>query len=179
MYRAAVALSQQGHVVSYVQFPNAEDPVLEEWQDTLAAETRLLDAIGPGSGELIFIGHSLGALNFLYAAQVGALEAHFDRVLLVAPADPEFFLDSPIGQVNHEFEAVKAGLAAKTGSLSIVASDEDQWLPRGIHATFADPLEVTPVIIEGAKHLAASDGWGPWQGVINWVNDPAADLSQR
>lgn len=179
MYRATVELSRQGHVVSYVQFPNADEPDLDEWQETLAAETRLLEAVGPQAGELIFIGHSLGALNFLYAAQVGALQAHFDRVLLVAPADPEFFLDSPIGQLTHEFEAVKAGLAAKTGSLSLVASDNDKWLPRGIHASFADPLGVTPVVIEGALHLAASDGWGPWAGVINWVNDPAADLTQR
>ena len=77
MYRATVELSRQGHVVSYVQFPNADEPVLEEWQDTLAAETRLLDAVGPQAGELIFIGHSLGALNFLYAAQVDALQARF------------------------------------------------------------------------------------------------------
>jgi hypothetical protein len=35
------------------------------------------------------------------------------------------------------------------------------------------------VIIEGGKHLSLQDGWGKWQGVIDWVNDPAAELSVR
>jgi hypothetical protein len=34
-------------------------------------------------------------------------------------------------------------------------------------------------VIEGAKHLALSDGWGRWQGVIDWVSDPTADLTVR
>ena len=60
----------------------------------------------------------------------------------------------------------------------IVASDADPWLPRGVEATFAAPLGMPHLIVKGAKHFAVDDGWGPWQGVIDWVNDPSADLSR-
>jgi hypothetical protein len=45
--------------------------------------------------------------------------------------------------------------------------------------TFGKPLSVEPIIIEGGKHLSMADGWGYWQGVIDWVNDPNADITHR
>ena len=75
------------------------------------------------------------------------------------------------------FRSVDLTKAAK--SVQIVASDNDQWLPRGIQATFGEPLGIEPVVIPGAKHLSLADGWGYWQGVIDWVENPSADLTKR
>ena len=164
---------KKGHLVSYVQFPSPDHPNTQDWQNLLVTETQLLQE--SGSGELLFVGHSLGSLNFLYAAQTGVLPAKFDRVLLVAPADPGLLPDLEIERID----LAKVDLAKAAKSVQIVASDNDQWLPRGIQATFGLPLGVEPVVIPGAKHLSLADGWGYWQGVIDWVDNPSADLTNR
>lgn len=169
----AAAARKAGHVVAYPQFPSPEKPVTTDWQSLLVAEAQILNDLD--SGELLFVGHSLGSLNFLFAVQTGALPVVFDRVLLVSPADPTLLPDLEIERLTPE------GLnwRAFAKSLQIVASDDDQWIPRGIQATFGDALGVEPVVIPGAKHLSLADGWGHWQGVIDWVDNPAADLTKR
>lgn len=164
---------KKGHLVSYVQFPSPDHPNTQDWQNLLVTETQLLQE--SGSGELLFVGHSLGSLNFLYAAQTGVLPAKFDRVLLVAPADPGLLPDLEIERID----LAKVDLAKAAKSVQIVASDNDQWLPRGIQASFGQPLGIEPVVIPGAKHLSLADGWGYWQGVIDWVDNPSADLTNR
>ncbi|MEN9749732.1 MAG: hypothetical protein RL149_810 [Actinomycetota bacterium] len=175
----ANALRQQGHLVSYAQFPSPETPKLEEWQALLIAEAELLVEAGEHLGELIFVGHSLGSLNFLFAAASGTLPTAFDRVLLVAPADPTLLPDLEIDRVDLENPEFAGFVARFAKHLTIVASDKDQWLPRGVVETFGKPLSVEPIIIEGGKHLSMADGWGYWQGVIDWVNDPNADITHR
>jgi len=175
----ANSLRQQGHLVSYAQFPNPEKPTLEEWQAMLQAEAELLVEAGEQAGELVFVGHSLGCLNFLWAASEGALPTRFSRALLVAPADPTLLPDLDIESLNVEKPDFSARIGAYVDQVTLVASDKDMWLPRGIRATFGKQLGVEPVIIEGANHLSRADGWGYWQGVIDWVNDPAADLTVR
>jgi predicted alpha/beta hydrolase family esterase len=175
----ANSLRQQGHLVSYAQFPNPEKPTLEEWQAMLHAEAELLVEAGDQAGELIFVGHSLGCLNFLWAASEGALPTRFSRALLVAPADPTLLPDLDIERLNIEKPDFSARIGAFVDQVTLVASDKDMWLPRGIGDTFGRQLGVEPVIIQGANHLSRADGWGYWQGVIDWVNDPTADLTVR
>ena len=175
----ANALRRQGHLVSYAQFPNPESPSLDEWQALLIAEAELLVEAGDDLGDLIFVGHSLGSLNFLWAASQAALPAHFDRVLLVAPADPTLLPDLAIDRLDPASPELARNLVKFAGEITIVASDKDQWLPRGVAETFGKPLGIEPIVIEGAKHLSMADGWGYWQGVIDWVNDSAADLTRR
>jgi predicted alpha/beta hydrolase family esterase len=175
----ANSLRAQGHLVSYSQFPNPEAPVLDEWQALLIAEAELLLDAGDEAGELIFVGHSLGSLNFLWSVNEGTLPTRFDRVLLVAPADPTLLPDLQIDRLDLAGAGLKSQLAMFAPNLTIVASDKDQWLPRGVVDTFAKPLAVEPIVIDGAKHLSLADGWGYWQGVIDWVNDPSADITVR
>ncbi len=179
LYRTAVALRRAGHQVSYPQFPNPDAPSIAEWQAMLVAELELLEAIGPEAGELIFIGHSLGGLNFIQAAVDGVLPVAFDRTLLVAPADPDLLPDLPVGGLKLDSAEVVSATKRLAGRLTLVGSDLDPWQPRGIQATFGDPFGVAATIIQGAKHFSDADGWGPWQGVIDWVTDPAADLAKR
>lgn len=172
-FHLAKAARKDGHLVSYAQYPAPDKPVTQDWQNLLIAETNQL--IEMGEGELIFVGHSLGALNFLYAAQTGVLPAKFDRVLLVAPADPSLLPDLEIERVDVS----KIDIGSAAGRLQIVASDADQWIPRGVQATFGEALGIEPIVISGAKHLSLSDGWGYWQGVIDWISNPEADLTRR
>lgn len=171
----ATAARKSGHVVSYPQFPSPEKPDTQDWQSLLIAEAALLADVGDSAGELLFVGHSLGSLNFLFAAQNGALPVVFDRALLVAPADPTLLPDLEIERLDPN----KVDLANAAKRVQIVASDADQWIPRGIQATFGEPLGIEPVVIPGAKHLSLNDGWGHWQGVIDWVENPSADLTKR
>ena len=175
----ANALRKQGHLVSYAQFPNPDKPTLEEWQAMLNAEAELLVEAGEQAGELIFVGHSLGCLNFLLAASEGDLPTRFSRALLVAPADPTLLPDLEIDRLNLNHPDFSRRIAAFVDEVTLVGSDQDKWLPRGIRETFGKPLGVEPVVIEGGNHLSMADGWGYWQGVIDWVNDPTADLTVR
>ena len=184
----AVALRAQGHVVSYAQFADTQLPNFAAWSELLVAELELLvqqrQADG-GHGELIFVAHSLGCVNIMKSALNGLIrpELSADRTLFVAPAGMQT-LDRVESfkfslQTGDEQTALRAALAKTAGSLTLLASDADEWLPKGIRLEYGEPLGLEPMIIEGAAHLALSDGWGPWQGVIDWVNNPAADLRLR
>jgi predicted alpha/beta hydrolase family esterase len=173
----ANALRQQGHIVAYPQFPNTDHPKLDEWQELLGAELEILAEIE--EGETIVIGHSLGCINWIQGAATGLIAKAVDRVLLVAPADPRVLGEIEGLNVELTNPTVASALHASTASLTIVASEKDKWTPRGIQATFGDPLGVNPVILVGAGHLSLDDGFGHWQGVINWVNNAESDLTQR
>jgi predicted alpha/beta hydrolase family esterase len=81
--------------------------------------------------------------------------------------------------MNLSDPEVKAAAHEASASTLLVGSDLDPWLPRGIEATYATPLDLPFVLIQGAGHFAVEEGWTPWQGVINWVNDTKTDLSVR
>lgn len=170
----AAELRADGHVVIYPQFPNTDNPVLEEWQGLLVDELEHLDEAG--AGETIFIGHSLGCINWIQAAATGKIVNPVDRVLLVAPADPKLLDEVPGMNVDLTNADVAQSVLASARSLTVVGSDKDPWAPRGVQETFGDPLGLDAVIIPGAGHITLDEGWGRWQGVIDWVLDPTADL---
>ena len=142
----------------------------------MAAELDILAEIE--SGETVVIGHSLGCINWIQGAVTGLIKNPVERVLLVAPADPRMLGEVEGLNVELTNPSVASALHASTSSLTVLASDKDKWTPRGIVATFGEPLGVEPVIIQGAGHLSLDDGFGYWPGVINWVNDPNADLTE-
>lgn len=180
----ATELRAAGHQVFYPQFPNPEAPDAAAWQALLAAETALAADLATGSfgaevGELIYIGHSLGGVNWLLAASRQALPAKFDRVLLVAPADPAMLGRIPGFDLNLADPQLPARVTEATANLTLIGSDSDPWSPNGIQRTFADPLGLTAKIQPGAKHFSKDDGFGRWHGVIDWVGNPEADLTLR
>ena len=173
----ATALREQGHIVAYPQFPNTDAPKLYEWQELLGAELDILAEVN--AQETIVIGHSLGCVNWIQGAASGLISKPVDRVLLVAPADPRMLGEVEGLNVDLNNPEVAAATHASTASLTVLASDKDKWTPRGIQATFGEPLGLEAVILPGAGHLSLDDGFGFWQGVIDWVNDPKADLTKR
>ena len=161
----------------YPQFPSTDNPSLEDWQELLLAELALLEEAG--TGEKIVIGHSLGCVNFIHAAVEGKINNPVDRLLLVAPADPKLLGEIKGLNVKLAKPATKVALNSVVRSLTIVGSDADPWSPDGVQETFGKPLGIEAIIIEGARHFKADEGWGEWQGLSNWVNDPTADLTIR
>ena len=185
----AHALRLQGHQVSYVQVPRTDSPLFDEWSALLVAElehlVELRELSGDRNAELILVAHSLGCVNIMKSALEGLIrpELRANRTLLVAPASQEklgavatfeFDIESPSAQAE-----LRAALAESAGEVTLVASEDDVWLPKGIRAEYADSLGLEPVIIEGGKHLSLQDGWGKWLGVIDWVNDSSANLRVR
>ncbi len=168
---ASVALRQQGHQVHYPQLPNPDEPRFSEWAEVALNELAQIAEANRGE-EVVVIGHSLGAVTWLKLVAEGLAPELVSRVLLVAPADPELLIDIP------DFKVDVASVRSQ-GSTVVVGSDEDPWQPNGIVETFGNPLGVPTVVIPGARHFSLSDGFGQWAGVINWVNDPASDLSVR
>lgn len=173
----ATALRRDGHVVAYPQLPETELPTLDKWLAVLKTELDMLHEVG--EGELLVFGHSLGCLTWLYITQSGMLKEQVSRVMLVAPADPNLCGEVPSFQLDLNSAELKnsAGSAAK--STLFVGSDADPWIPRGVEETFAKPLGLPFTVINGAGHFAVEEGWTPWAGVINWVNDPNTDLTAR
>jgi predicted alpha/beta hydrolase family esterase len=173
----ASELRKRGHQVLYPQFPSTDNPTLEDWQELLLSELELLEEAG--DGESVVVAHSLGCINFIHAAVEGKITKPVDRLLFVAPADPALLGEIKGLNVNLAKESTKTALRAATKSLTIVGSDADQWSPNGIQETFGQPLGVRAIVVEGAQHFSKGDGWGHWQGVINWVLDENADISIR
>jgi len=180
--RLAVELRRQGHQVFYPQYPNTMEPTFEAWNWLLNSELEiLLDTRGESTDEVVVIGHSLGNVLWLKSAAEGLLPAGFvaDRLLMVAPPERGGVSKLPSFDVPHSDAELREALHASAGNIVLVGSDNDPWSPSGMQAAIGDPLGLTALIIPGAGHLSAKDGWGHWQGVIDWVNDPNSDLAAR
>ena len=167
----------RGDVVAYPQLPNPDLPTLADWLNVVQAELDLLNEVE--GDELIVLGHSLGCLTWLHAVQQLNFPEQISRVALVAPADPDLCGDVASFQIDVNDPAIKPALAKAAKSTIIIGSDNDEWTPRGIPATFSEPLDLPFELIPGAGHISLHDGWGPWQGIINWIDDPRADLTVR
>lgn len=169
MRLSAASLRTSGHQVLYPQFPNPETPNPSDWQDLLRQEANMLDEIE--GGEKILVAHSLGTINFIYAAMAEIFNKPFDRVLLVAPPDPMMTSETdgiegdPMDLSNP---LIKPAVHKHTKSLTVIASDNDRWLPRGIEI-YNSPLGTVPLIYPGAGHFSLDDGWGEWPGLVKWI----------
>lgn len=179
MRLTAAALRNHGHQVWYPQFPSPETPDPKEWQELLRQESNMMDEV---EGEKICVAHSLGTTNWLIGALNDIYQKPFDRVLLVAPPDPEMTSQAegiqgePLNLQNPDLP-IKARKWSR--ELTVIASDNDRWLPRGV-GIYEAALNTTPLILEGAGHFSLDDGWGNWPGLWSWVDSgQTQDLSQR
>ena len=158
--RLAAALRDQGHVVSYPQLPNAEEPVLSEWLDDTVAELQQLAELTERANEpLIVVAHSLGCVTWMHIALQGLAPEVASRVLLVAPPERAPISPVPTFVANDSDADIAEALRATAGEVVIVGSDLDPWQPSGIQAGVASPLGLTAVVLPGAKHFSVSDGF--------------------
>lgn len=173
---SASELRTRGHQVWYPQFPEPDRPNPQDWLNLLGQEAAMMDEVK--GGEKIAIAHSLGCLNWMVAAMADSFIKPFDRVLFVAPPDPiktdetDGIEGEPMDLANP---ALLSAIKSHAKSFTIVASDADHWLPRGIKI-YEDALQQSAVVLPGAGHFSLDDGWGPWPGLLSWIetgNDEA------
>lgn len=164
------SLRSAGHCVVYPQLPNPEEPVQEQWHEVVRTEFELLRE--SGVADVTVIAHSLSGLSMLALLEHYQPPLRIEHLLLVAPADPELIAQRTNFRLEPSSPAVREGLARSAASVTLLASDADEWLPHGIHATYAEPLGVAPVIFEGAGHISMTDGFGKWHGVLAWAQAP-------
>ena len=165
----AAELRARGHQVWYPQFPNPDRPNPTDWQELLRQESNMMDE-APGEAK-IAIAHSLGTTNWLYGAINNIYTNPFDRVLLVAPPDPTLTkeADGIEGEPLDLSNPLLAPQARKWArELTVIASNNDKWLPRGV-GIYEEPLQTKPILFENAGHFSLDDGWGPWPGLISWI----------
>jgi len=167
LYQLAEHLRGQGERVSYPQLPDADEPRVERWLETLASELAAL-----GGGERVVVCHSLGCLLWLHHCVCATPAQQVDRVLLVAPPSPGI-----LGPAVESFlpPAVSPGAlaAAARSGVRLVCSDQDPYCPEGARALFANARELEFDLIPGGGHLSEADGYGPWPSMTAWCLDPA------
>jgi predicted alpha/beta hydrolase family esterase len=175
----AAALRDQGHLVSYPQLPNPDQPILEEWLEVLTAELDQFDEVASRASEpLIVLAHSLGCVAWMQLADRGLLKQPADRVLLVAPPEPAPISPVPSFVMDLSDGRAERMIKGSAREVTLVGSDADVWQPSGIQAGVGDIIGLQAVVVHGAKHFSTLDGFTQWQGVIDWVNDPSADLTK-
>ncbi len=174
----ATALRKVGHSVHYPQLPDTESPNFADWAQVLIAELEMMSAARREGEEVVVLAHSLGCSTWLRLGVDGLLPIVPDRLLLVAPPDSSMLTDVS-SFIVESTELVKTALHASAKAITLLGSDDDPWMPRGIQETHGNALGLEALIFEGAKHLALGDGFGHWQGVIDWVLEPTANLRIR
>ena len=177
--RLAAALRAQGHVVSYPQLPNPDDPQLDDWLEVVEAElAQLAEVEGREGEELVVVAHSLGCVTWMHVALRETQPELVSRLLLVAPPERSPISPLPSFLVQQDDATLAEALFKSTRSVVLVGSDSDPWQPSGIQTGVGDPLGLQAVVVHGAKHFSTLDGFSQWHGVIDWVNDPSADLTK-
>lgn len=170
MRLTARELRSRGHQVWYPQFPSPETPDPNEWQELLKQESDMMDETE--GMEKICIAHSLGTTNWLMGALNDIYRRPFDRVLLVAPPDPELTSQAE-GIKGDPLDLDNPSLGYKSKEwayeLTLLASDKDKWQPRGIFI-YENALNVKSLIYPGAGHFSMDDGWGNWPGLHRWLD---------
>ena len=172
----AGSLRKDGEYVAYPQLPNPDSPVAEQWLEVLETEIQLMQEAGITS--VIVIAHSLGCVAWLKLIANGKLSIKFERVLLVAPADPKLLTAAPTFQDALDSDLIEI-VKSHTDSIKDLASDNDHWLPNGVEETYGKPLRLLPIIWNNAGHISVNEGFGVWKGIVDWALDPTADLLTR
>jgi predicted alpha/beta hydrolase family esterase len=177
-HRIAVGvLRNQGHLVAYPQLPHPDFPSEVQWLDVLQTELALLHEAG--AQDATVVAHSLGCLAALQLLHQRSLALPITRLLLVAPADPLELQGKCHFVVEPDWHAISDALSQKVGKTTLLASDADPWLPAGVEVTYGNPLSLQPLIFYGAGHISMSEGFGLWNGVIEWCNSNESALIQR
>lgn len=123
-------------------------------------------------GEKIAITHSLGCMNWMLAAMTNKFEKPFDRVLFVAPPDPiqTSAADGIEGeQLDIHHPQLLPAIKANAKSFTMIASENDRWLPRGIQI-YEEAFQQEAIVFPGAGHFSLDDGWGEWRGLLDWID---------
>ncbi|MGA7148579.1 MAG: alpha/beta hydrolase [Microbacterium sp.] len=144
-------LNRAGVSVHIPALPDPAEPDPSRWAAASA------EALGKPGCESIVIAHSLGCITVLRHLSSLSDPWRVGTLVLVAgfvdklPALPG--LDDFIGDgVNV------AGIRERVGSLAIMRSDDDSYVPIGHTDRLARLLDTSALVVPGAGHFLATDG---------------------
>lgn len=132
-------------------------PVREEWVQALARTLEAIDA------PVLLVGHSAGSVTIVHWAASHSHGPGVAGALLVAPADLE--TDLPDGTPVEFLEDagwVPCPRAALPFPSIVVASSDDPYATMARSEEYAGAWGSRLVRLEGAGHINADAGFGPW-----------------
>ncbi|MGY4711203.1 RBBP9/YdeN family alpha/beta hydrolase [Mycolicibacterium sp. CBM1] len=145
---------QLNHAGIPAQIPALPDPAAprrDSWREAVSA------ALGVPRRESVVIAHSLGCLAVL--SHLASLDGPWSLGTLVLVSG---FVDRlPALPVLNNFigDGVDlSGIRDRVGSLTILRSDDDPYVPVGHTDRLAQLLQTSAVVVPGAGHFLATDG---------------------
>jgi uncharacterized protein len=161
----AGVLREEGAKVSFPDLPSPTAPVLDEWVSAIA------DVIAARDEAVTIVAHSLGcwAVDH-YIARRGTLGIH--AVLMVAPPSP-YSLFEPIQGFLPPPRATASWAPIAATSL-ILGSDDDAYADEDEFIELSTQLGVPHRILQGAGHINADAGFGPFPLALTWLRDVGA-----
>ncbi len=144
-------LTAQGHDVSIVELPSPQAPVRAEWDATIAA------AIGSVDATTAIITHSLGGITVL--RHLDSLTGDWELAGLVMVSGFLGELEAIPDLDDYLAEGLDvSALPAHIGRLSMIYSDNDEFVPPAMSRTLAGQLGADEYEVAGAGHFLGADG---------------------
>ena len=165
-------LRRAGETVAYPDLPSPFAPTLPAWRAALEEALRAL----PGAPTVL--AHSLSCILWLHHCAQAVLEGGCAaRVLLVAPPSAA---GAP-RQIQPFFPVPldAARVAAAAQETRLVCASDDPYCPQGAAALYGAPLGLEADVLDGAGHVNAAAGYGPWPQVEAWCYGASAIASSR
>jgi uncharacterized protein len=164
-------LAHLGGEVDVPTFTDPDQPVLDLWLDELREH---LDA-APDDRERVVLTHSLGANLWLHhAAARPPARRQVDRVLLVAPAGPDWHEPDVKGFLPVPVDP--AGLRTAAADTRLVTSDDDPTITTHQAHELATALDIEWDVIPGGGHLDTASGYGRWPSALEWARHATVPL---
>nr|WP_263314717.1 alpha/beta hydrolase [Mammaliicoccus sp. Marseille-Q6498] len=156
--------SQFKDVDSYIfDFPNASNPVLEEWSNTLNNEMDL------SQGENIIVAHSLGVVTVLDMLSKYKSELNVKGLVLVAGFDetiPDLDkIDQYVESTQLNYDKIKENVP----NIVMIAGSHDRVVPFSLSNKLAERLNTNIVELEHDGHFCEDDGYVSFPEVAEYV----------
>lgn len=155
----------QGVQSKILDFPNASNPVLKDWNETLRNEVDL------SSGENVIVAHSLGVVTLLnYLSQYDG-DINVKGIILVAgfyEVIPELNkIDEYIQHTDIDFDKLQAQVP---NIVSVVATN-DRVVPYELSENLSRKLNSKFITINHDGHFCDRDGYTQFPEVAHYVNE--------
>lgn len=165
-------LEQQGLPSERVQ-QQWHQPVLQQWRDRV--QTVLRNQTTP----VIIVAHSFGCLATVAAlAAEPKLASKVQRVILVAPAEPNRFSASGCRQGNQFGIADLLPQRRVHHALEIWASENDPWLSFERAVFWANLWGAKLTNLGRAGHVNVESGFGAWPQLLEALQKPHRSAQQ-
>ncbi|GHS99837.1 hypothetical protein FACS189421_11020 [Bacteroidia bacterium] len=156
-------LTARGHRVFVPRFPTPDEQSVETWNRALKEQ---VPQIGSNT---ILIGHSCGATYILHILE--SLENPVHASILVSgfidKLGNEWFDIRNETFVNHKFDWEK--IKKNAGRVTLLAGDNDPYVPASAARKLADALSAQLTIIPGGGHLNSEFGYTEFPEILKIV----------